>query len=293
MIQPKTYLNIINTDYKINEDEFIILQSLLTNEYFEGLIPFQRNKYVSHITYDIANPIDTQEYSNMVLSSDQTQENMERQCYKEDDIYGNKDSYWKQILPKTAKELFFNNSKKCGFELLAYILQKKFNKVYSSQDIKENLLNAYNQYIDKYSTQIFDILKKQGKLEMINLVRKNMTTFETIIMSDDYYITNLDIWILASYMKLPIVLFSMKNFKTMIEDINWLVLGGNYEERYFFVRSPNTTIHNMAYHYSLITPSLMLDEVKGFTTMVNSNIDEYKKRLISFDTFISKYSIIV
>ena len=54
MLEPRRYLNITNIDYSINEDEFIILASVLTDEYFENLIPYNKNKYVKNITYENA-----------------------------------------------------------------------------------------------------------------------------------------------------------------------------------------------------------------------------------------------
>ena len=54
MLEPRRYLNITNIDYSVNEDEFIILASVLTDEYFENLIPYNKNKYVKNITYDNA-----------------------------------------------------------------------------------------------------------------------------------------------------------------------------------------------------------------------------------------------
>jgi hypothetical protein len=56
MFDDKRYLNISNVDYSIEDDEVLLLNSVLTDEYFEDLVPFQNNKYVQNINYDIANP---------------------------------------------------------------------------------------------------------------------------------------------------------------------------------------------------------------------------------------------
>jgi len=66
MIEPKTFLNITNIDYSIRDDEFIMLQSLLTNEYFDDLVPFQSNDYAKHINYDSAKPVTSHIYQNIV-----------------------------------------------------------------------------------------------------------------------------------------------------------------------------------------------------------------------------------
>jgi hypothetical protein len=66
MIEPKTFLNITNIDYVIRDDEFIMLQSLLTNEYFDDLVPFQSNDYANYINYDLAKPVTSHIYQNIV-----------------------------------------------------------------------------------------------------------------------------------------------------------------------------------------------------------------------------------
>jgi hypothetical protein len=56
MLDNKRYLNITNVDYSVNDDEVLLLNSILTDEYFDGLVPFQNNKYVKNISYEIATP---------------------------------------------------------------------------------------------------------------------------------------------------------------------------------------------------------------------------------------------
>jgi hypothetical protein len=66
IIQPETYFSISPVSYKINDNEIIILQSLLTNEYFDSLVYYKPNKYVNYNNYDNAEPLKTQYYSNEV-----------------------------------------------------------------------------------------------------------------------------------------------------------------------------------------------------------------------------------
>lgn len=62
MLDNKRYLNISNVDYSVNEDEVILLNSVLTDKYFDDLVPFQNNKYVQNITYEVANPSKNTKY---------------------------------------------------------------------------------------------------------------------------------------------------------------------------------------------------------------------------------------
>jgi hypothetical protein len=68
MFEPQTYLSFGNIGYNLRDNEIIMLQSLLTQDYFENIVPVVINKYVKHISYDEAEPIITQPYDNVVPS---------------------------------------------------------------------------------------------------------------------------------------------------------------------------------------------------------------------------------
>jgi len=66
MFEPQTYLSFGKLDYGLREDEIIMLQSLLTQEYFEGLVPATINKFVKYNSRDEAEPLLTQVYANNI-----------------------------------------------------------------------------------------------------------------------------------------------------------------------------------------------------------------------------------
>jgi len=66
VFEPQTYLSFGNVDYRLREDEMIVIQSIITQEYFDNLVPIVENKYVRHNTRDEAEPQITQTYSNVV-----------------------------------------------------------------------------------------------------------------------------------------------------------------------------------------------------------------------------------
>jgi len=298
MFEPKVYLNISSTNYKIYADEFIILQSLLTNEYFENLLPYPAGKY---ITYDFSEPVDSQSYlnTNVYDMNKKTAtlgaiDEEKTKCIKETrDVYGNSESYWKQLFPKTAKEIVLQKEPNCSFFLFGIILYERTSKHHSIAQIKELLWEAYALLWEDYSIKLEDILMKQGKLDFVRKLKGGIVDMETLVKSEEYYLTNLDIWVLAAKMNLPIVLYCEKPFKNMLTDIKWLILGGSPDDAYYFVRSPIVIERNTVPIYQMVKPSLRLNEVRGFSTMVESGIrgeEEYKKSLVSFDTFLREYS---
>lgn len=71
MLQPQIYLSFGNIGYNLRENEIILLQSSLTQEYFDNLIPSVTNKYVKYNSYDETEPIITQTYDNNIRSLDE------------------------------------------------------------------------------------------------------------------------------------------------------------------------------------------------------------------------------
>ena len=49
IFQPKVFLTFEDIKYNLNDDEIILLHSLLTNDYFKDLVPMIRNTYVKQI----------------------------------------------------------------------------------------------------------------------------------------------------------------------------------------------------------------------------------------------------
>ena len=70
MLEPTHFLNLVNTDYKINKDEMLILETFLKNELLSETTIFNTDEYVQNINYEIAIPNKSQKYSNIVEKND-------------------------------------------------------------------------------------------------------------------------------------------------------------------------------------------------------------------------------
>ena len=66
MFRPQVYLSFGKVDYSINDDEMVVLQSTLTDDFFENLYKTHPNPFVMSNTYDIAHPSVAEVYSNEV-----------------------------------------------------------------------------------------------------------------------------------------------------------------------------------------------------------------------------------
>ena len=216
MLNPKSYLNIGNNEYKIKSDEFLLLQSLLTPEYFKDMEPFNTNKFIQNIDYNNSNPAISQKYSNEAISLKEQQEILEKSSEKQlsndcinviRDVIGNPTtSLWKRIFQnRKFNEIVFNNTPNCSYQIILHILEDKLKKLITVENLKVTLWNAYSNYYEKYSSKILTILRKQGKVKLLENVIKNKASFEDVLFSDSYFLTDLDIWMLADKLKLPII----------------------------------------------------------------------------------------
>jgi hypothetical protein len=304
MLNPKSYLNIGNNEYKINSDEFLLLQSLLNTEYFKDMEPFNTNKYIKNVDYNNANPAISQKYSNEPISLKEQQEVLEKTTEKQlanecvnviRDVVGNPTtSLWKRIFQnKKFNEIVFNNTVHCSYQVILHILEDKLQKLITIDNLKVTLWNAYSKYYDKYNNKILSILKKQGKKKILESVTKNKVSFEDVLFSDSYFLTDLDIWMLADKLKLPIILFSSTKLGGLVDSIDWLFLGGDLSKPFYFIRSPQNMKPTSITGYQLIIPAVELTKVNEFYLMLQDKLMKNKEtpqdNLLTLADYLEKY----
>jgi hypothetical protein len=305
MLQPKNFLNISNTEYKIDDNEFIIIQTAINNEYLKDLKPYNVSSYIENVNYETAEPQLTQTYStepvtveeqyaNLGLEKTNLNELLIECIDKTIEIIGNpRDSIWKRIFPKKAKEIVFKNtSPQCSFYVLIAMFQDKYKEPLSVLSIKEALWGEYNKYYNKYSDRILELLKKQGKRTIVGKIQDRSMNLETAIMSTDYYITDLDIWMFAQHAKIQTCIFNRNLLKGLNEDLEWLILGKAYNEKHYFIRSPPLAGPNKIPSYHLISGSYSLGELREFETIVQNAVSgrstEYTQNVETIQSFLDK-----
>jgi hypothetical protein len=180
---------------------------------------------------------------------------------------------WKRIFPRTTKEIIFKNtSNNCSFYVLLYIFYHKYNTVISVQSLKVSLWNGYKKFLPTYKEAILKTWKRQGKKSLCDKIKSNTLTIETAIMSDAYYITDLDIWIFSMETKIQICLFSKLRLRSLNDKWEWLIMGNKYNDLHYFIRSPSLQGPNKIPGYSLIKDSLAIGSLGEFQTIVQNTI---------------------
>jgi hypothetical protein len=293
MISPKQFLNIANADYTINKDEFIILeQFLLARDYFKNIEPYKLNNYIQNIPFGVAQPDPeySQKYLNAVSLEEQRAFGMSdnvSECKKDLTPIGgerNNSNYWHNfVFKKSTKEIVFKSTPECSFGILYYILQGFFKRAFAAPEILKMIWKGYRELWnkEKYRKHILYILKLQGKLKFVESWDKIMDSATS--MPVDYFISALDIWILAQQYKIPVVLFSsstsikqmgiptmqsgtkLSDPKPHRMNNSWIVLGksdkGAIDDKYYFVRSPTTKNTDVIIENSMIYGSFAIDDL--------------------------------
>ena len=310
MFHPKSYMNITDTEFRIDDTELFLLESRLTRDYFKDMAPYS-TKYVQHIPYEQAQPNtsetkEVQHYTNKITlneqqavmgKEDEPKKNQKLQdfiveCIVErtsQAVVGNaKGRSWSKVFPPNAKEIFFGNTTTCTFIPLIHIYQETYYRPFSMADVKKSLWKGYSDILktDGMEHTITTILRSQGKKELM----KGNRDVETVIMDDNYFITDLDWWVFCSVAHLPVILFSSTSLKQLALPSNWLILHRGTSRKYFFVRTSTTTPSS----YHLIEDQYAFEDLKSGNMFEDAlrGKEEYKDHILSLSAYLKKRVVI-
>jgi hypothetical protein len=305
MFQPRYFSIIPNQRYSILSNELLVLQSLLTHDYFKDIRVYNVAPQIRNTEYSFAEPAITELYSSKVTreelmkvengkgeSATNAQANPCISAVRA--VAGN----WARefMSNNKTKEIVFKNSVVCSYSPILHILQKKIQGggEVTIDLVRKILWNGYNKYLEKYRTQILHVLKKEGKYDLVERIVKGVVSFETVIYSEDYYMTNLDYWIVSTETNTPIILFNSTTLKNVEGNIDWLFLGGgDIHENIHYIRSPALVERNEPPRYSIIVPSFKYTAMKKMKDSVEGVVEgkpEFANNMISLIEYLSKVS---
>ena len=126
---------------------------------------------------------------------------------------------------------------------------------------------------------------------MIRQVKHNQLSFENMITSEGYYITNLDIWLLSLAYNVPIILIS--STKLLENRKNLLPTFYDPNSNYIIIRSPGIRPGNIPKYRVIVDHSdniLIKSQTlpKSFQQMISASKGLTRKG-ITIDKFITEY----
>jgi len=252
IFKPQIFLTFKNIGYNLLEDEIILLQSLLLDEYFDDLVLQSKNPYTTYNTYDTVSPLQTQSYSHIDVLSNynkyykkQMTESALPQITCDNPKKSTITGKWKQIFSKHSQEMVFGNEPKiCTFNIILIIIKYHDAKysTFTIHNLLEILALEYAELGVKYYNKILLIWKSQGKTSFVKRIQRKETTIEHIVIGDAYYATNIDLWILAKRFNIPLIFYSstqlVENGKSL------LVANSDTGKSFYFIKSTGGLGHN-------------------------------------------------
>ena len=152
IFEPRVFLSFSDLKYNLGDDEIILLQSLLTQDYFDNLIPRSENRFLKYNTYDTAEPLQTEAYSNIITENKKNVVANAAQITCAKPKIANVAGKWQRAFPNTAKELVFTDSPGgCTFDIMTTILQvNEGDEKISRNDLKEVLADEYTLLMESH-----------------------------------------------------------------------------------------------------------------------------------------------
>ena len=245
MFQPQTYLSFSNIGYNLRDDEIILIQSMLTQEYFENLTPAVENKYIKNNSYDEVEPIISQTYVNTIPSLDHAiGRNNENACNKPKK-HKITSSIWKKCFPEKYNEIEYSKFNYCTFNFIISLIDKKTGTKLTINQVKNELYEEYKKYLDEYKDKIVDILIIEGKKNLGDQVKSGVLSFASFIFTDSYFLTTFDLWILVEKYKIPTIFICQKFILQTKYEKHEFVGHGNEREAFAFILLPGFRPENV------------------------------------------------
>jgi len=220
IFKPQAYLSFGQIKYNLRDNEIIVLEDMLTQEFFDSMVPSDINIYAKYNTYDNAEPIISQRYNSDVKIDEIINPHQNKACQgSEPDKISS--GYWKNCFPKTYREITYKDSHLCALYLIIDLVQKFKGNSITIEDIKSDLVDEYKRLVTKQDDEnegeliidvdrnqkIIDFLNDEGQYDVKQLVSRAMT-FEQMIFQDGFTPVNFDLWILLNKYQIPSIMIS-------------------------------------------------------------------------------------
>ena len=242
IFKPQAYLSFGQLKYNLRDDEIIILQDLLTQEFFENLIPSEINRYAKYNTYDTAEPIISQAYRKEIELDDVINPYHVRDCVKSEPN-NIKSIYWRKCFPDNFKEIEYTGSNYCSLYLIIDLVKEIHKKILTVEKVKDELIEIYSKLTDNFTNQdridkIIDVLREEAQFDA-NQLQDGTMNFEQMIIQYGFVAVNFDLWLLLVNYKIPSIFISSKKIPETRFNYNEFVCYTEADvKEYVFILSP-------------------------------------------------------
>ena len=331
LLDPRLFLIFDNDPIEIGDQEMLLTEAMISDDLFVHEERKEINPYIQQSVFEFSEPKEKFNSIYQFRKGDPTKKKSlvikEEQKYNDDDSEeenndvdednidddneeNNKKVYeidathvkkrgpivggWKPIFGKGYEQIQLENTILTTFYIIQYSVKVFKDIDLSVQDIKDDLIKEYNAQFMRSPTdnQIISILKEQGKHQLLKAIKTK--PLDDIIRSDAYYLTNLDLMLLAKAYNLPLVFFTSassglmelkhEQFKQM-----WIVKNQMTEKTFIFIRLAGIRRDTVpTYSFIRDNESILISQKNLSSDMIDM-MKAYRKRP-SFVDFIDFYN---
>ena len=293
IFKPQAYLSFGQVKYNLRDDEIIILQDLLTQEFFENLIPSEINRYAKYNTYDTAEPIQSQAYNREIELDEMINPYHVRDCVKSapNKI---KSGYWRNCFPSNFQEIEYTGSNYCTLYLIIDIVKDINKKELTVEQLKEDLVETYSELTNNFTDQdrvnkIIDILREEAQFDA-NQIQDGTMTFEQMILQDGFIAVNFDLWLLLAKYKIPSIFISSKPIpETRYNSKEFVCYTEANTKKFVFILTPAMyrRNNNLLPEYKLIINGEKIDiNIDDINNACLNNIENAIINYVSIDDYL-------
>ncbi len=297
IFKSKAFLSFNKLGYNLRDDEIIILQSLITQEFFEGLVSSNKNKFAKYNSYDTTNPIKSLPYVNEYKMDAIINPHELNEC--ERSTVGKISSlYWRQCFPTSYKERSYFGLNDCTFNIVVDIIAKIKGQQIQIEKLRNILNDEYYRltkgFSDKQNIQkIADILSEEGKKLFADQIVQQILSFTEMVYTYSYFITNFDLWILLNYFKIPSIFISNVNIpETRYNEKQFVVYTDDNIDKFVFIITPGLREKNVPEYKIIIDEKeqivIPLNSIKPHSECINK-INDAIRSYVSIDEYLNIY----
>jgi hypothetical protein len=254
IFKPQAYLSFGQVKYNLRDNEIILLENIMTQEFFDSLIPSEINAYARNNTYDNTEPSISIKHNHEVTMDEIINPYHGKECVSTEPTKI-KVKHWKTCFPN-FKEKIYANSRFCAFYVIIDLVKKIKQIDITIDEIKDDLIQEYNRLIIQNDPEsgenvnldrkhkIFDILKDEGQRDANQLIEGiNVLTYEQMIIQYGFNIVNFDMWLLLNKYKIPAIFISLSELQETNLKRNEFVCyktpDMNIDDQYVFIIVPS------------------------------------------------------
>ena len=303
---PKKFLSFEKMQYKLNKEEIILLEDILLNKYFENVIMDNPNEYIGlNDTYDTVNPKNHIAYREMFEIDDVNVKKIKFKKKKKEviktsiicDVENSKITFTGWINYNLSKENYnikeYNNTGMCSFYLLKDIISNKLKRNVEIFEIKNKLINLILNEVNKgWETKkiIGKIFYSSGNKSLFKQVL--VANWENLIMSEDYYLTEYEIYLLCREYKINLIGLASKGGNHLLPISNKNIFSTIHDDNELYIiilKGYNNK--NKPYSYAVV-----MDLNNNLNLHINSEnknnltkLKAYAGKMKSIDKFYSDF----